>query len=93
MVDTASSVVSPARWGPSIPDSIGHHAEWLEACRNGGTPTCEFGYASRLTEAVLLGNVSHRLGGKELRWDAARMRVENAPEAVGFLDRARRDGW
>ena len=42
---------------------------------------------------MLLGNVSFRLGGKKLIWEPERLRVRNAPEAAGFLQRAYRDGW
>ena len=78
---------------PSIPDSIGHHEEWCAAIRGEGRPTCEFGYSGPLSECVLLGNVSFRLGGKKLIWEPERLRVRNAPEAAGFLQRAYRDGW
>ena len=77
----------------TIADSIGHYQEWIEACRSRGPTTCSFAYSGRLTEAVLLGNVSYRLGGKKLEWDADGLRVVNAPEAAGFLRRAYRDGW
>src|SRR5438874_7787962 len=45
---------------PSIKNSIGHHKEWVEACKTGGATTCNFDYAGALTETVLLGNVSYR---------------------------------
>ncbi|MHC4513879.1 MAG: Gfo/Idh/MocA family protein, partial [Planctomycetota bacterium] len=54
---------------PYIPKSVGHHKEWLEACRTRGKTTCPFSYSGPLSEAVLLGNVSFRLGGKRLEWD------------------------
>lgn len=76
---------------PTIPDSIGHYAEWIEACKARTETTCQFSYAGPLTEAVLLGNISFRLGGKPLEWDAQSMTVRNAPEASGFLGRSRRD--
>ena len=76
---------------PSIPDSVGHHREWLEACKNGGPTTCNFDYAGALTEAVLLGNVSYRLG-KPLTWDAKNLRT-NEPEAERFLRHEYRKPW
>ena len=80
---------------PTIPRSIGHYAEWVKACREGklGATTCNFGYSGPLTEAVLLGVVSHRLGNKKLEWDAAALRVTNAPEAAKILKREYRKGW
>jgi predicted dehydrogenase len=77
---------------PSIPDSVGHHKEWVEACKGGGATTCNFDYAGALTEAVLLGNVSYRLG-KPLDWDARNLRATNAPEAEKFLRRQYRKPW
>ncbi len=76
----------------SIPASIGHHAEWLQACRTGEPTTCNFGYAGPLTETVLLGNVAYR-SGQKLEWDAENMKIPNAPEAEKFLRREYRSGW
>jgi predicted dehydrogenase len=77
---------------PSIPDSIGHHAEWLRACKTGAATTCPFSYSGRLTEANHLGNIAHRTG-KRLEWDAAALRFRNAPEAEHLLGREYRRGW
>ena len=76
---------------PSIPKSLGHHAEWIHACKTGAPTTCHFGYAGRLTEANHLGNVAYRLG-RALDWDAAAMKATNAPEADRFLRRDYRAG-
>ena len=72
---------------------MGHHKEWLDACRTRGKTTCPFSYSGPLSEAVLLGNVSFRLGGKRLEWDPTELRVVNAPEAAGFIRKRFRDGW
>lgn len=77
---------------PTIPASIGHHEEWLRACRTGEPTTCNFEYAGWLTEANHLGNVAYRTG-KKLEWNAAEMRATNAPEADRFLRREYRAGW
>ena len=61
---------------PSIPDSIGHHREWVEAIKNGGATTCSFDYSGALSEAVLLGNLAYRLE-QEVLWDAASLRPTN----------------
>lgn len=80
---------------PTIPRSIGHYAEWVKACRENKpeATTCNFGYSGPLTEAVLLGVVSHRLGNKKIEWDAAAMKCTNAPEADQLLKREYRKGW
>ena len=76
----------------SIPDSIGHHAEWLHACRTGQPTTCHFDYSGALTEANHLGNVAYRLG-KKIIWDAKSLQVTNAPEAAALIKRSYRKGW
>jgi predicted dehydrogenase len=78
---------------PSIPKSVGHHREWVEACKTGGPTTCNFDYAGALTEAVLLGNVSYRLGNKPLEWDAKHLRVTNEPEAEKLIRWEYRKPW
>jgi predicted dehydrogenase len=77
---------------PWIPDSIGHHAEWLEACKNGGRTTCNFEYSGALTETVLLGNVAFR-SGERLEWDSETCRVKNSSAAQRFIAREYREGW
>jgi len=76
----------------SIPDSIGHHAEWIKACKTGGPTTCNFDYAGALSEAALLCNVALRTG-KKLEWDAANLKATNCPEADRFIRQAYRQGW
>ena len=76
----------------SIPNSIGHHAEWVAACKN-GTPTgVPFSYGGPLTEANQLGIVAYR-SGKKIEWDPKNLRIPNAPEAERFLGREYRKGW
>jgi predicted dehydrogenase len=77
---------------PFIPNSIGHHREWVEACKTGGPTTCNFDYSGALTEAALLCNVALRTG-KKLNWDAKRLRAIGCPEADAFIRRKYRKGW
>jgi hypothetical protein len=76
----------------TIPDSLGHHEEWLHACKTGAPTTCHFGYSGPLTEANHLGNVAYR-SGKRIEWDAKNLRIPNAPDAERFLGREYREGW
>jgi predicted dehydrogenase len=80
------------RPSPSIPKSLGHHREWLNACKTGTPTTCDFAYAGPLTEANHLGNVAYRAQTK-IDWDAKNMRIPNAPEAEQYLKREYRAGW
>ncbi len=77
---------------PTIPKSLGHHNEWIHACKTGGESLCNFDYSGSLIEHNLLGNVAHR-AGKKLEWDAEKMKITNAPEAEKFLTKEYRKGW
>jgi predicted dehydrogenase len=77
---------------PTIPDSIGHHREWLEGITNGSPTTCNFDYSAALSETVLLGNIAFRVG-KKLEWDTESMKATNAPEADVLVRPELRDGW
>jgi predicted dehydrogenase len=77
---------------PYIPASLGHHAEWIHACKTGAPTTCNFQYAGWLTEANHLGNVAYRVG-KKIEWDAANLRATNAPEAAPYIRRESRKPW
>lgn len=77
---------------PTIPSSIGHHAEWIKACKDGSPTTCNFDYSGPLTEAVLLGNISYRTGQK-IDWDAQRLQAVNCPAADHLIRKTYRPGW
>jgi predicted dehydrogenase len=77
---------------PFIPDSIGHHREWIQACKTGGPTTCDFDYSGAVTEAVLLGNASYRIG-QPIRWDAKNLTAVGCPGADRFIRREYRRGW
>jgi len=76
----------------TYPHSPGHHQEWIQACKDGNQPMCNFEYAGWLTEANHLGNVAFRAGTK-LEWDAEAMKVKNTVAADPYLKRSRRKGW
>jgi hypothetical protein len=77
---------------PFIPNSIGHHKEWIQACKTGGITTCNFDYSGTLTEAALLGNVAYRTG-KKIEWDSKKLKAVNCPEAAQFIQHHYRKGW
>ncbi len=82
-----------ARPPKTLPRSIGHHQEWLRACKEGTPTESSFAFAGPLTEAVLLGTVCVRRGGGQLLWDAANLKITNAPEANELLHYEYRQGW
>lgn len=77
---------------PFIPKSLGHHAEWIHACKTGAPTTCNFEYAGWLTEANHLGNVAYRVGRK-LQWDPVALQATNVPDAEPLIRREYRKGW
>jgi predicted dehydrogenase len=80
------------RPAPYIKTSLGHHAEWIHACKTGEPTTCNFDYAGLLVMNNLLGNVAYRVG-KKLQWDAAELKAVGCPEADRYIRRAYRKGW
>jgi hypothetical protein len=77
---------------PYIPNSLGHHAEWIHACKTGEPTTCDFEYSGWLTEANHLGNVAYRTG-KKLYWNPETMQATGVPEADAIIRRPYRDEW
>ena len=75
-----------------IPASIGHHAEWIAACKGEGEALCRFSYSGPLTETVLLGTVAHQ-AGQPIRWDGATGTVTNNQSADAMLSTPHREGW
>lgn len=80
------------RPAPTIPDSLGHHKEWIHACKTGEPTTCNFEYSGALTEANHLGNVAYRVG-KKIAWNRAKLECPGTPEAAKFIKREYRKGW
>ncbi|MEO2033438.1 MAG: Gfo/Idh/MocA family oxidoreductase [Planctomycetaceae bacterium] len=76
----------------TIPDSIGHHSEWIRACMEGTPTTCNFTYSGALTETVQLGSVAFRTG-EALEWDATNLRATNTDAAAKFVSKEYRAGW
>jgi predicted dehydrogenase len=80
---------------PSQPRAPGqsHHQEWLAACRGGAPAFCRFdGFASQLTETMLVANLALRTGRKIL-WNAQAIEARGCPEASPFIKREYRAGW
>ncbi len=87
------------RPAPSIPRSVGHHQEWIEACKGGRQAGSNFDYAGPMTEVILLGNIAVRMSlktqekGLRLAYDGPNMRITNLPEANEYVHREYREGW
>jgi predicted dehydrogenase len=83
----------------TLPRSIGHYKEWIEACKGGAPAGSNFDFAGHLAEVVLLGNIALRASLRQeltmtkLRWDGENMKFTNLPEANAFVRRNYREGW
>lgn len=90
MMNDGKTYETPAQ---SIPKSVGHHKEWLNAIKEGKTETtCKFAYSGRVAETILLGPVAYRCGQK-LEYDAKNMAVTNCDKAAKLLKQEVRKGW
>jgi len=78
--------------GKTLPRSIGHYKEWIEACKGGKPAGCNFDFGGPVTEAVLLGNIAVRTAEK-LYWDAQNMKITNHEEANRYVKEPYRQGW
>jgi predicted dehydrogenase len=69
-----------------------HEMNWVEAIKGKAELSSPFDYAAQLTEVMLLGIVALRAGTR-IHYDAANMKVTNAPNANQFLSREYSQGW
>jgi predicted dehydrogenase len=76
----------------TLPRSPGHDREWIDACKGGQPPGANFEFEGPITEALLVGNVALRAGGK-VYWDAANLKVTNALRAQEFVNPKYRPSW
>jgi predicted dehydrogenase len=77
---------------PWIAPSLGHHEEWIHACKTGAPTLCNFEYSGTLIEHNLLGTVAFRTG-KKLDWDPQNLTARNCPEADALIRPPYREGW
>ncbi|MGV3558917.1 Gfo/Idh/MocA family protein [Larkinella arboricola] len=70
-----------------------HYHHFVDACLGGPKTESHFAQSGPMTEAIILGTVAIRVPGKRLEWDAANLKIPNAPEAEKYLSRIYRDGW
>jgi predicted dehydrogenase len=79
---------------PTLPRSLGHRQEWVDACIAGKPEDAKAGfwYSAPFTESLLVGVLPIRLG-KRIEWDAAAMKATNAPEADPLIRKSYRQGF
>ena len=72
--------------------SAGHHRDWLNCIRARKQPVADVEIGARSATVCHLGNLAY-WHGRTLRWDPAKWRFIDDPEADTWLDCKRRDRW
>jgi len=75
-----------------IPKSIGHHKEFVQACKGEGKTGCLFDYTGALTESVLLAHIGLMVG-KKFKWDTKALKSPDCSAVQDHLRRDYRKGW
>jgi predicted dehydrogenase len=68
-------------------EPIDHHGEWVDACLGKGKTRSSFSYGGPLTETLQLGVVASKFPNRELKWNAASMKVTNLKDANQYISR------
>ena len=71
----------------------GHHADWLQAIRQGKKAGSDFSYGGPLTEIALIGVIAIKLHGTNLEWDGEKCQFTNSADANALLKETYRTGW
>ena len=65
--------------------TVGHYAEWIDACKGSGRTFSGFDVAAKQTEMILVGVLGQILG-KSITWDPEKMAIPGMPEADQYID-------
>lgn len=78
----------------SIPRSVGHRREWVDACRSGKPEDAKAGfwYSAPFNESLLVGLLPV-YAGKRVEWNAKAMKATNAPELARYIRKSYRAGF
>ena len=81
---------------PATKEVAGPHGsflgQWIKACKGDLKTSCDFDYAGRMIETLMLGLAAHR-AGSELNYNSAEGRVTNDAVANDYLRKEYRKGW
>ncbi len=72
-------------------NDLGMKEEWVAAIKGGPPAYSNFDFASDMVEAILLGNLAMRAGGR-VEWNSAKLRASDR-EAQKWVKRDYRKGW
>jgi predicted dehydrogenase len=99
VADFGSHVIIPNGTAPDarlsrtgVKGGFDFQGEWIAACKGGPETSCNFDYAGKMIEMMMLGLVAYRANA-ELVYDPAAGKVANNPAADALLRRKYREGW
>lgn len=75
-----------------IPPMGNFQRQWINACKGDLKTSCDFDYAGKMIEMMMLGLVAYR-AGKKVTYDGAAGRCTDCAEANELLRRSYREGW
>jgi predicted dehydrogenase len=80
---------------PLIPRIRGSHfSHFIQSCKDGKLTCADFGYATAITEFLLLGHLAIKAGvSANVEWDSANLRCTNLPELNRWVKQECRPGW
>jgi predicted dehydrogenase len=73
--------------------SDNHAQNFVDGIRSRKQPICNVEVGHRSASVCHLGNISLRLGGRELNWDPKKEVFKDDAEANGMINRKMRGGW
>jgi len=78
----------------TLPRSVGHRREWVDACRTGRPEDAQSGFwtSGPFTESLLVGLLPV-FAGKRIEWNARTLSAANAPELDPFIRKRYRRGF
>jgi predicted dehydrogenase len=76
----------------SVPDSPGHHRDWLDSIRSRKEAPCHVGYHSKLDMSVALAMLSLKLG-RSIKFDPKTETIPNDAEAMKLFKPEYRAPW
>ncbi len=78
--------------GKTIPRGVGHHREWIDACKGKGKTFSPFDIGGPLTELIQLANLGG-IAGEQFDYDPATGKITGSDQASALLHRPYRKGW
>ena len=76
----------------TLPKGIGHHREWVEACKGNGRTFSGFDIGGPLTELMQLANLATLVPGP-VDYDTLSGKILSPPSAAPLVHRVYRPGW